>query len=569
MRRRVSSFPLQILTFLVLPLFVLTLLVAFGGVALHQAAMREMVAEHSLHTISGGAASLSAHLEQRREVLAGLAGRVEAGEAPADVIETSRGWSWALFDGGLAFYDATGRLMAAAPSQAGWPPTVDGSAVQVVVEPGSNTTQVIVLAAPPTSGEGATLRAAGMVSLQALGLAEIAESVHPDDATNLYLVGPDRQLLYHSDPERVGDSVRGEIHVSDALRGESGTALLRVGRQEIIATFAPVAAARWALVQEEQWQEALGLLTRYSQAAPLILVPGLLIAVGAMWFGVRRIVQPLRRLENRATELAWGDFSSIEQPVGGIDEIRQLQATLRHLASRVRSAQAGMRSYIGAITQAQEEERARLARELHDQTAQSLVAIGQREQMLKRYLVDDPKAAGLLAELRAMTTLAVDDLRRIIRAMRPIYLEELGLVPALEMLVHDLADRDARMKASFEKQGAPQRLPPEHEIALYRVVQEALNNAWLHSDASRVSLTVDFGDEAVTATVRDDGRGFTAPRRITDLSEQGHFGIMGMVERAALIGAHLQIESAPGEGTAVIIRVPAASSQPDAPTPGH
>jgi signal transduction histidine kinase len=295
-----------------------------------------------------------------------------------------------------------------------------------------------------------------------------------------------------------------------------------------------------------------------------VLVPGLLIAGAAVWFGIRRIVQPLQQLEGRATDLAWGDFDSIEKPVGGIEEIQQLQATLKHLANRVRSTQAGMRNYIAAITQTQEDERARLARELHDQTVQTLIALGHREQRLKRYVTDDPEAAAVLDELRGMTTQAVDDLRRIIRAMRPIYLEELGLVPALEMLAHDLNLDERAINVSFEKAGEPVRLPPDHEMALYRVAQEALSNIWQHSEANQAWLSVSYDDRGVAVSVRDNGQGFEAPRRVTDLSEKGHFGIMGMYERAALIGAHLQIASKPDQGTTVTIRAP-VSPQADKP----
>jgi signal transduction histidine kinase len=216
---------------------------------------------------------------------------------------------------------------------------------------------------------------------------------------------------------------------------------------------------------------------RYSQAAPLALVPGLLIAIGAVWFGIRRIVYPLRRLENQATELAWGDFAAIKPPVGGIEEIRRLQATLQHMAQRVQAAQATMHDYIGAITHAQEDERQRLARELHDQTLQALVALDHRQQMLKPYLEDDPAASEELSKIREMIIEIVNDLRRIVRALRPVYLEELGLAPALQMLARDLG-LDDKMVVHFEKTGAPQRLPPEHEMALYRIAQEALNNAW-------------------------------------------------------------------------------------------
>src|SRR5690606_4903797 len=102
--------------------------------------------------------------------------------------------------------------------------------------------------------------------------------------------------------------------------------------------------------------------------------------------------------------------------------------------------------------------------------------------MLKRHLRDDPEAEKLLDELREMTTQTVDDLRRIIRAMRPIYLEELGLVPALNMLARDLDASVESLSVDFQQVGETQRLPAEHEMALYRVAQEALSNAWQHSD---------------------------------------------------------------------------------------
>src|SRR5690606_17197906 len=163
-------------------------------------------------------------------------------------------------------------------------------------------------------------------------------------------------------------------------------------------------------------------------------------------------------------------YAAIEQKVGGIEEIQHLQGTLQQMSKRVQAAQASMHDYIGAITRAQEDERRRLAHELHDQTAQSLVALDHRQQMLKPYLRDEPETSAKLTEIRGMIATAIDDLRRIVRALRPAYLEELGLAPALEMLARDL-ELDGQLAIHFEKQGAPQRLAPEHEMALYRIVQ--------------------------------------------------------------------------------------------------
>ncbi|NWG76223.1 MAG: ATP-binding protein, partial [Rubrivivax sp.] len=166
--------------------------------------------------------------------------------------------------------------------------------------------------------------------------------------------------------------------------------------------------------------------------------------------------------------------------------------------------------------------------------------------------------------IRAMNLQTIHDLRRIVRALRPVYLEELGLAPALEMLVRDLGP-NATAAIRFEKTGTPRRLAPEHEMALYRIAQEALTNAWRHSGASQMALTVQFEDDQVTITVRDNGQGFTLPRHPTELGEgeRKHFGIMGMHERAALINAHLQIQSAPGSGTTVTVRAPTVTT-PDA-----
>jgi two-component system sensor histidine kinase DegS len=110
------------------------------------------------------------------------------------------------------------------------------------------------------------------------------------------------------------------------------------------------------------------------------------------------------------------------------------------------------------------------------------------------------------------------------------------------MLARDLG-LDAQMTVHFEKTGDPQRLPPEHEMALYRIAQEALNNTRRHSGAKQLWLTVRFEETFVLVSVRDNGRGFTAPRHAAELSASGQkcFGMIGMYERAALIGAHLQV----------------------------
>jgi signal transduction histidine kinase len=552
MKLRLTSLPLQLLVFVVLPLLILLVIVAFGGVALHQVEMRDMLVNHNRQVVSGAASTLSGQLSQRQHILASFASE-EVSRSPQEMLDAAR-WIPIFFDGGAARFE-DGRLLAATSSQTDWQALADQvmgptePALVPLVQDGQDTTRVLLIS------PAQNIRVAGVVSLDMLTSADMLENLHTSGSIHLYVLSSEGRILYHSDPTQIGAFV-------EDVASQVGTTTTAFERQDaegqdVIATAAPVPAADWMLVQEERWQETLSPLMRYSQAAPLALVPGLLIAIGAVWLGIQRIVYPLRRLEAQATELAWGDFAAIERSVGGIAEIRHLQGTLQHMTRRVQTAQASMRDYIGAITQAQEDERRRLARELHDQTAQALVALDHREQMLKPYLKDDPAASHLLSEIRSMIGETIDDLRRIVRALRPIYLEELGLAPALQMLARDLG-LDDKMAVHFEKTGTPQRLISEHEMALYRIAQEALNNAWQHSKASQIWLTIQFEADQVTIMVRDDGKGFAAPRHTAELDAPGqrHFGIMGMYERAALIGAHLQIKSEPGRGTTITVKAP-------------
>ncbi len=555
MKIRPPSLPLQLLILVVLPLLVLLMVVAFGGVALHQAAMRDMLVNHNDQAVAGAASALSEQFAQRRTILSGLDLAGADPESAQALVERSS-WLGALLDDGVAVFAEDGRLLAASSPAIDWPElgqlasSQASSAFVPLVEPGQNATRIAISAA---AGE---LRVVGVVSLDALPLSSILMSLHESPGTAVYLLGADGVVLYHSDPNRVGE------RFAAAMPGAAPSERIARENNDVVATSALIPAAQWLLVQEERWQETLSPVMRYSQAAPLALVPGLLIAMGAMWFGIRRIVVPLRWLEAQATQLAWGDFAAIEQQAGGINEIRHLQATLQQMARRVQAAQVSMHDYIGAITHAQEEERQRLARELHDQTTQALIALDHRQQMLRPYLTDDPAAAELLAGIRAMIAETIEDLRRMVRALRPVYLEMLGLVPALQMLARDL-ELNESMAIHFEKTGSARRLAPEHEIALYRIAQEALNNARRHSGASKVWLSVQFGEKQVTVSVRDNGKGFSPPHHAAELGESGtrHFGMMGMYERAALIGAHLQVQSEPGAGTTVTVRTPIVTSR--------
>src|SRR5512142_2612003 len=143
--------------------------------------------------------------------------------------------------------------------------------------------------------------------------------------------------------------------------------------------------------------------------APLVLIPPLLFAVAALWFGARQIVRPLQQLELKAGALAGGDFQSIQEPVGGIPEVMHLQNELAEMSRKVQAAQEGLRDYIGAITAAQEEERMRLARELHDDTIQAVIALKQRVQLAERSTAE-PGSRTTLVELETLAEQTIENL---------------------------------------------------------------------------------------------------------------------------------------------------------------
>lgn len=216
-----------------------------------------------------------------------------------------------------------------------------------------------------------------------------------------------------------------------------------------------------------------------------------------------------------------------------------------------------MRFYVQQITRAQEAERKRVARELHDETIQNLIVLSRRLERLK--FID----AGLvdtvfqnIEELQALTDQVITGVRRFSQDLRPSILDDLGLVPALEAFTSDLTEREG-IKATLAVVGALRRLSPDSELTLFRIAQEALNNVKRHAEATNVWITVEFAEGTVHMTIQDDGKGFRAPTHTGDLAVSGKLGLIGMYERARLLGGTLAVQSEPGQGTIVRVGIPA------------
>jgi PAS domain S-box-containing protein len=207
------------------------------------------------------------------------------------------------------------------------------------------------------------------------------------------------------------------------------------------------------------------------------------------------------------------------------------------------------------VTAAQEEEQRRLARELHDETGQSLTSL----LVGLRTLADAPSlvaAREQVTELRRVTARTLDEVRRLARGLRPGVLDELGLVPAIEQLSVDHSQLHSIAVEVSAGSFGMERLPPAVEAALYRVIQEALTNAAKHSGARTVNVVLQRRRELVQAIVSDDGCGFDVEATLRTPAARAHLGLHGMRERAALLGGTVTIESTPGEGTTIYVRVP-------------
>ncbi len=535
-------------------------LIAFTVVAasLHQGAMRELVGSRDLRTVRLLARLWEAQWEYREQTLTQIAQALT--EHPSMMGPQGLPLTWSpllamTFDRGLLLL--RGNQDAWKWNVQGWNrvdfrlppdllPTDEGKTVWFLR---SSSVPEIWLIAPV----GRDTWLAGGFSLVALGSYGAMALEAP---AALALVDTEgRPLMVYVGPWPPG----WDEEIVSNLQGESGILAERVSGTDYVMAYVRLDPTGWYLILGEPWDAASSVWLRATEWIPLALIPVLLLSLALLWLGIRNVVQPLQSLEAKATAVAWGDVEALAEPVGGVEEIRRLQRTLHHMAEKIYRAHQSLRSYLAALTAGQEEERRRLARELHDETLQALIALQQRLQLAAQDLEGQPEVQERLQELQSLVTQAVQDLRRLIRDLRPLYLEELGLIPALEALAQEVANQAPELQVEFLLQGTPRRLSPNEELALYRIAQEALSNVVRHAQATQAQVILAFEPRQVRLEIRDNGRGFRVPESPADLAPQGHYGLLGMQERAERIGASLRIHSEPGQGTLVAVVLPQAS----------
>lgn len=555
-----QGFPLQLFLFTIFPLSTLLLVIAFGSLSLHHQAMRSLVGDRDLRAVQAAANSLEQEIAYRVTLLQMIK---DNASDENELIQGIHRSTQALrsFDQGVFLISPEGITLFSNGVDSGWEkntPNLDKVLSDLFTRSITRRLAFAKISSPDV--ESPIILAAIVLSDHSLLIGAFTASTLVrngldgsirDGKTTVLVVDPGYQIIYQVGSLVPEERLATHPGIAEGLRGESGINYYQTPEGEHVVAFSPVTDVGWVLMIEESWESISSPLLRATQLAPLIIVPVFLLALFALWFGARRIVRPLQDLEKNTMEFANGKMDALQKPVGGIPEIQRLQAELVSMASKLNAAQASLHNYIGAITDRVENERRSLARELHDDTIQALIALNQRLQ-LSALSTTDPNEKAAAKELQQFLQQAMGNLRRVIRGLRPIYLEDLGLTAALGMLVQEVR-QTANLAVDFQTKGKEKRLEPATELALYRIAQETLNNVVRHAQANNAWVEVDFQPNRLRLTIQDDGSGFRVPLQSDHLTQAGHFGLVGLQERAELIGGKLEIVSTPGKGTLVSV----------------
>lgn len=255
--------------------------------------------------------------------------------------------------------------------------------------------------------------------------------------------------------------------------------------------------------------------------------------------------------------------------------------------AKFKSREEVMKEYLSVANMAQEEERARIAREIHDGPIQYLIALRRRLDLLRKEFpllnAGDERPDGearkkrfesgptgvvsdgevprerpvTLSEIDDLVDQTIRDLRQFARTLRPPVLDDFGLVSACEWLCDQA--RKERKRVNFKASGRVVGLTKETETSVFRIAQEAISNIIKHSDASLIDFSLDFQDDCLIMSIEDNGKGFDPPSSPGSLARAGQMGLIGMYERAEILGATLSIESHKGQGTRLCLKIPLVS----------
>jgi signal transduction histidine kinase len=410
----------------------------------------------------------------------------------------------------------------------------------------------------------------------------------PGRTITVDLIDGDATIVASSRPRRTGlPSERLDILRPLHLRHEVFAADVpahTASGGDVIA-YAPLSLVPWAIVIRQSDQEVFAPVNqarrRLVQWVPLMLALGLLFT----WGAAESVRRPLALLTRAAERIAAGDLrrpiprlppdelgrlgAALEamraQLAASMDDITRTNAQLEtRVAARTRDLENVHRELqardelrgklLRKVITAQEEERKRLARELHDETCQKLAALGIRLDTAMR--ADSVEAIrARLGDARALASGTIDDVHRVIFDLRPSVLDDLGLLPAIRWYAQRQLE-PCGVAVRYDGADVDLHLPPEIQTALFRTVQEAINNIARHARAEHALIEIDHGVDGLQIAIEDDGVGFDVREAGSTIDSGRGLGLTGIRERMELLGGTATIDSSPGDGTRVRLRVP-------------
>jgi signal transduction histidine kinase/cytochrome b subunit of formate dehydrogenase len=416
------------------------------------------------------------------------------------------------------------------------------------------------------------------------------------------------ELLHQSDHEgQIATLIEEERTSSGTCHGCHESAGEEERETEVMA-FAPLEVAPWGVLIRQSEDEALAPADRLRERAIWLGVPALFVALLFVWVTARSVLRPVRLLTAAAEKISSGNLSE-PVPHLGRDEVGSLARTFDTMRERLKESRDGIQAWgrqleervrertgelersrdhlrevadenaalneelrrkeaarselLKKVISAQEEERRRIARELHDETSQALTAlvVGMETAALEPE-TERRRVQKKLTELTELAVDTLDDIHRLIYDLRPSVLDDLGLVAGLRWYAESRLQA-ASVLVRVHVTGEDRRLPAEVETALFRIGQEAISNATRHAQAANVSLELGFEDDNITLEVEDDGVGFDVASVTESATARPGWGILGMQERATLLGGTLKLDSEPGSGTRVTVRIPLGEESGD------
>lgn len=284
---------------------------------------------------------------------------------------------------------------------------------------------------------------------------------------------------------------------------------------------------------------------------------GILITLVVNYLIIKSALTPLREL-GQALESVSVEKIKIPEHLEKYEDrdIQRLVNTVVSMLNRLEKRTGQLRAVSERAIRAQEDERVRIARSLHDDTAQVIsMLIIQLERIENMLPQNDPDLCRKVNESHKVATLLLENLRKVIWDLRPSILDDLGLIPAIRWYAQTNL-KDSGVQVEVDRGNEVIRLPPHLETLLFRISQEAVSNILRHANASKVTINLLPEDDRMVLEIRDNGRGFDVDKTQGEAVTRKQLGLLGMQERVALVDGFVKVESMPGEGTTLRVYIP-------------